>query len=1299
MLKQTKYHLSIVFILWTIFVSSQTTLIEEDFSAGTLPVGWTNVNNGGTAGQIWQFTPTSNGTITAGNISGNYAILDSDDYGNGNNQNATLTTPSFATGSYETITLEYDYQYRDYQSPESCTVEVFNGTSWVVVASYTTNSGDNYSSLSNGADNVTIDITSQVNGASNAQVRFTYIGDWDWWWAIDNVTVTGTLPSSSNAYLGPGGVGNTDGTSDLILWTVPDDITEADNASFTSWTDISGYSSTLTQPNASFRPIIKKSILNGYDVVRFENTNRRLRKTNFTNFATTAISGFYVNKNTDSNDGVLSYATASQNNEFLIFSSNSLRMYRTNTNNNTNVDANNNVWNIIDFRWRSTGGTATMSKNGDNSYTGVLNSGSSIATGGSLALAGEQDAVDGSYAANQAHQGDFSEVILFNSYISEAQRIIIRNYISAKYNIALTANDFYTQDDAGDFDFNVAGIGRASDGSLHTDSQGTGIVRINTPSDLNNDEFLFWGEDVKDANYDFSSSAATDYIETLDTKWRVSKRNDLGTVTVSIAASDLDLTNKQSCAPLRLIVSSSSTFATKTTYDFVLSSGVYTATAVDFSDGDYFTLEYIDTIVVDGTQFYNGSGSFSRPSTADDCYKLLVKSTATGALSLTESANVREVEVESGGKLVVDSEKGLQVTNGITLNGEIRLIDKAQLIQTHAGTSTITGSGNLFVDQNSVVRSKYLYNYFSSPVVTNGASNYTVASVMNDGTIPTSDSSTALAINYVSGLDGNFTGSPIDIPNRWIYTYDDIGGGTYAYDNNGGVGSTKTINTGKGFLFKGPGRLQNYTFVGTPNDGTYSYSGIPANVNILLGNPYPSAFDVQQFLADNSAIGTTIYLWQQAAVDVPEGSEGHYSSGYNGDYAIINSSTSTSGTLPSEVIYIEEAEDATLGGGASVNGDSVDLTNASDEISVEFDELTISVDSLFITYSSSALKTIDIDVNAVSQLTGVNLPSTAGAIDTLGIEIDIDPLDIVLLKSNDANTTSIDNVIVKQKYANVDPPFNYFAIGQGFFFSTDNAGTLEFNNNQRDYIPEGTSGSFLVKSSKKQANDLAVLKLGMNFSPKINQTFHKQIAITFKEGNSFAYDRGFDSPVDERQATDMYWKFPNDDNYYGIAGVQEIDEDLEVPLEIIIETSQTVTLKIDELQNINRKVFLKDKLTNTIFNLSESSANISLDAGIHSDRFYISFSNETLAIEDNLFNDLFQIDHKRNLRELSIKNIKNSIINKISIYTILGQKVIELDDKSILNKKEVVIKTRTLSNSIYILSIETEKSRFSKKFF
>ena len=121
-------------------------------------------------------------------FSGNYAILDSDGYGSGNTQNATLTTVSFDASLYTDLELSFSNQFRRYTSGESCTIEIYNGSTWVNVDTYSSSS-ENYPT----AAVKTYNINTLANGASNARIRFTYVGTWGYWWAIDNVTVTGNL--------------------------------------------------------------------------------------------------------------------------------------------------------------------------------------------------------------------------------------------------------------------------------------------------------------------------------------------------------------------------------------------------------------------------------------------------------------------------------------------------------------------------------------------------------------------------------------------------------------------------------------------------------------------------------------------------------------------------------------------------------------------------------------------------------------------------------------------------------------------------------------------------------------------------------------------------------------------------------------------------------------------------------------------------------------------------------------------------------------------------------------------------
>ena len=126
----------------------------------------------------------------------------------------------------------------------------------------------------------------------------------------------------------------------------------------------------------------------------------------------------------------------------------------------------------------------------------------------------------------------------------------------------------------------------------------------------------------------------------------------------------------------------------------------------------------------------------------------------------------------------------LVVTDSIHLEGEIRLIDteidtesgratpigQSQLITTHSNSTQVSGNGRLMVDQNSENPSTYRYTYMGTPVNTIGGSTYTIASVMKDGSTPTSTTSDITDMTFTASHDGSPT-SPITISNRWIYTY------------------------------------------------------------------------------------------------------------------------------------------------------------------------------------------------------------------------------------------------------------------------------------------------------------------------------------------------------------------------------------------------------------------------------------------------------------------------------------------------------------------------------------------------
>ena len=178
-------------LMWGSVSTAQVSLIAEDFNAfptsnPALPnQGWVNrVIAGSTTVDQWLFSNPGARTFSSP-ISGRFAIFDSDDYSAaGGAENVALESPSFSAQNFATVRLKFD-QYFDgiFNQTDSILVEVYNGVKWLSVYSYTGSA-----SISNSQD---LNITSNLGGTSNAQVRFRFVGDWSYYWIIDNVKVEG----------------------------------------------------------------------------------------------------------------------------------------------------------------------------------------------------------------------------------------------------------------------------------------------------------------------------------------------------------------------------------------------------------------------------------------------------------------------------------------------------------------------------------------------------------------------------------------------------------------------------------------------------------------------------------------------------------------------------------------------------------------------------------------------------------------------------------------------------------------------------------------------------------------------------------------------------------------------------------------------------------------------------------------------------------------------------------------------------------------------------------------------------
>ncbi|WP_296313785.1 LamG-like jellyroll fold domain-containing protein [Winogradskyella sp. UBA3174] len=265
-----------------------------------------------------------------------------------------------------------------------------------------------------------------------------------------------------------------------------------------------------------------------------------------------------------------------------------------------------------------------------------------------------------------------------------------------------------------------------------------------------------------------------------------------------------------------------------------------------------------------------------------------------GVLGLYVDAN----ELTLIGDNATNTGNGITVSHYLSLTGKIDLEGDSQLLQPIDSDLDVAVSGALEKDQQGTADT-YTYNYWSAPVgETDIAKNdyrYTLEDIMFDGTTP---------INFTPiGFDGS-AGTPITIADYWVWKFANQAGGDYSAWQH--VRRTGTIDAGQGFTMKGPGTGpistdQNYVFLGKPNNGDVNLA-ITGGNNYLVGNPYASAIDANQFIIDNGVvldydpdatdpssvpdttplISGTLYFWEHW------GGGSHVLAEYQGGYATYN---------------------------------------------------------------------------------------------------------------------------------------------------------------------------------------------------------------------------------------------------------------------------------------------------------------------------------------------------------------------------------------------------------------------------
>ena len=396
---------------------------------------------------------------------------------------------------------------------------------------------------------------------------------------------------------GPGGVGD---QTNNQLWLKADDLSLTDGSAVTSWDDASGNGlSALSDGVAANDPTFNDNSVNGLPSLSFDGTD-------YLNLGN--VSSLNYLPGTDSWSFLIVFNAPGTTPQGTLFSKatsdGATRQYQYSIDDNAgnsqftvNIGGNfitgsvtaTNAWVASTCLINTT--TANSWTNETTNFSSAIGTNSVPTTD---VLIGARRNTAPSTGTGFLYTGSLSEIAMYDGLLNLAQRVITTNYLAAKYGITLSANDVYDMDDSGngDYDYDVAGIGQASDGTYHKDAQGSGLVRVWNADNLGNGEFLMWGRDAGSIT-DATTSDVDGVVieERLSRVWRVAETGDVGAVSISFDYSQLDETPVGSS--LRLLIDRDGDgFADNDVTPIVgaASAGIVTFSNVNLQDGDRFTL-------------------------------------------------------------------------------------------------------------------------------------------------------------------------------------------------------------------------------------------------------------------------------------------------------------------------------------------------------------------------------------------------------------------------------------------------------------------------------------------------------------------------------------------------------------------------------------------------------------------------------------------------------------------------------------------------------------------------------------
>jgi CSLREA domain-containing protein len=319
-----------------------------------------------------------------------------------------------------------------------------------------------------------------------------------------------SLAPSSGGGDGPGGVGITNGSTNLVLWLRADKgvysdagcaTVATDTSNVACWRDQSGYARSYTQSTGGSQPNYYTIGRNNLPVLRFNGSSDYLANPGSAGAVLAAGDDtFSYFASWMSNTAADFQVIFEQNNDTLVAGrraallASPTSLYGFNGELNDFHDAapfTTGQFEVSSIVLNGAASNNVLVYGQGTQYPGTINiTTQNVGTTGGSAVGYKIT------SASEFFDGDVPEVIVFSDALNDVDRILVQNYLSAKYAVPLAANDIYDGDGNtsgnGDFDQDMAGIGY--DGTnFHTQSHSAGIIVVNRTFLQNSGDWLTFG--------------------------------------------------------------------------------------------------------------------------------------------------------------------------------------------------------------------------------------------------------------------------------------------------------------------------------------------------------------------------------------------------------------------------------------------------------------------------------------------------------------------------------------------------------------------------------------------------------------------------------------------------------------------------------------------------------------------------------------------------------------------------------------------------------------------------------------